>query len=91
MRVVEKIFRMAAEGLGLNAIQGRLHAAGVPTAKGKPVWDTPDDTARHSERHVSHGTSLKSSPYWGCAVPKHTDMLPWLRSSYVASAKEVKR
>ena len=39
MRVVEKIFRMAAEGLGLNAVQGRLHAAGVPTARGKPVWD----------------------------------------------------
>ncbi len=39
MLVVRKIFRMAAEGLGLNAIQGRLHAAGVPTATGKPVWD----------------------------------------------------
>ena len=39
MCVVESIFRMAAEGLGLNAIQGRLHAAGVPTATGKPVWD----------------------------------------------------
>jgi hypothetical protein len=38
MRVVERIFRMAAEGLGLNAIQGRLHAASVPTAKGKLVW-----------------------------------------------------
>src|SRR5918998_4100082 len=39
MRVVEKIFRMAAEGLGIRAIQGRLHAAGVPTATDKPVWD----------------------------------------------------
>ena len=39
MRVVEKIFRMAAEGLGLNAMQGHLHAAGVLTATGKPVWD----------------------------------------------------
>jgi site-specific DNA recombinase len=39
MRVVEKIFRMAAEGLGIRAIQDRLHAAGVPTATGKPVWD----------------------------------------------------
>jgi site-specific DNA recombinase len=39
MRVVEKIFRMAAEGLGLRAMQDRLHAAGVPTATGKPVWD----------------------------------------------------
>jgi site-specific DNA recombinase len=39
MRVVEKIFHMAADGLGLNAIQSRLHAAGVSTATGKPVWD----------------------------------------------------
>lgn len=39
MRVVEKIFRMAAGGLGLNAMQGHLHAAGVPTATGKLVWD----------------------------------------------------
>jgi site-specific DNA recombinase len=39
MRVVEKIFRMAADGLGLSAIQSRLHAAGVSTATGKPVWD----------------------------------------------------
>ncbi|HET6885309.1 MAG TPA: recombinase family protein, partial [Rubrobacteraceae bacterium] len=39
MRVVEKIFRMAAEGLGLHAIQGHLYSAGVPTATGKPVWD----------------------------------------------------
>jgi site-specific DNA recombinase len=39
MRVVEKIFRMAAEGLGIRAVQSRLSAAGVPTATGKPVWD----------------------------------------------------
>src|SRR5918992_3452439 len=39
MRVVEKIFRMAAEGLGIRAIQSRLRAAGIPTATGKPVWD----------------------------------------------------
>jgi Recombinase len=40
MRVVEKIFRMAAEGLGLSAIQGGLCAAGVPTATGKKsVWE----------------------------------------------------
>jgi site-specific DNA recombinase len=39
MQVVEKIFRMAADGLGLRAMQGRLCAAGVPTATGKPVWD----------------------------------------------------
>jgi site-specific DNA recombinase len=39
MRVVEKIFRMAAEGLGIRAIQSRLRTAGIPTATGKPVWD----------------------------------------------------
>jgi hypothetical protein len=37
MRVVEKLFRMAAEGLGGRAMQSRLRAAGVPTATGKPV------------------------------------------------------
>jgi site-specific DNA recombinase len=39
MRVVEKIFRMVADGLELNAIQSCLHAAGVSTATGKPVGD----------------------------------------------------
>jgi site-specific DNA recombinase len=39
MRIVEKIFRLAAEGLGLTAIQGRLYAEGIPTRTGKPVWD----------------------------------------------------
>jgi site-specific DNA recombinase len=39
MQVVEKIFRMAAEGQGLHAMQSRLRAAGVSTATGKPVWD----------------------------------------------------
>src|SRR5215216_1244564 len=39
MRVVERIYRLAAEGLGLSAIQGRLYAEGVPTRTGKPAWD----------------------------------------------------
>jgi site-specific DNA recombinase len=38
MKVVEKIFRLAAEGLGFNAIQNRLLLEGVPTAEGKRVW-----------------------------------------------------
>jgi site-specific DNA recombinase len=39
MQVVEKIFRMAADGMGLIAIQGRLYAEEVPTQTGLPVWD----------------------------------------------------
>ena len=39
MAVVEKVFRMAAEGLGTWKIQARLHAAGVPAPMGGPVWD----------------------------------------------------
>jgi site-specific DNA recombinase len=39
MAVVEKVFRMAAEGMGTWTIQARLHAAGIPTPKGGPVWD----------------------------------------------------
>jgi site-specific DNA recombinase len=39
MAVVEKVFRMAAEGLGTWTIQARLHAAGVPAPMGWPVWD----------------------------------------------------
>lgn len=35
MEIVEKIFRMAADSLGLNAMQSRLLAAGVPTVTGK--------------------------------------------------------
>src|SRR5215216_5728807 len=61
MRIVERIFRMAAENLGLNAIQGHLHAAGVPTATGKPVWDlqmirrviASDMYRRHSFEEIS--------------------------------------
>jgi site-specific DNA recombinase len=36
--VVEKIFRMAAEGLGLRAMQSRLHAEGIPSPKGGRTW-----------------------------------------------------
>jgi site-specific DNA recombinase len=39
MQVVETIFHLAAEGLGLNAIQGRLYDESIPTRTGKPVWD----------------------------------------------------
>jgi site-specific DNA recombinase len=38
MKVVEKIFRLAAEGLGFHALQNRLLSEGVPTAEGKRVW-----------------------------------------------------
>ena len=36
--VVEKIFRLAADGLGPRAIQRRLLSERVPTAEGKQVW-----------------------------------------------------
>jgi site-specific DNA recombinase len=38
MLVVEKIFRLAAEGLGRSAIQRRLHLEGIRTQKGGEVW-----------------------------------------------------
>jgi site-specific DNA recombinase len=38
MLVVEKVFRMAASGLGPGAIQIRLYAEGVPSPTGKRVW-----------------------------------------------------
>ncbi len=38
MVVVEKMFRMAAEGLGTGAIQTRLHAEGIRSPKGSPTW-----------------------------------------------------
>src|SRR5215204_3899041 len=39
MVVVEKVFEMAAAGLGLRAIQAHLHSAGMTTRKGGSVWD----------------------------------------------------
>ena len=39
MAVVEKLFRMAADGLGTWKIQASLHAAGVPAPMGGQVWD----------------------------------------------------
>ena len=39
MLVVEKVFRLAAEGLGTWAIQRRLASEGVPAPKGGSVWD----------------------------------------------------
>jgi len=38
MVVVEKVFRMAASGLGPGAIQTRLYAEGVPSPTGKRMW-----------------------------------------------------
>jgi site-specific DNA recombinase len=39
MAVVEKIFRMAAEGRGVTRIQSVLHNEGIPSPRGRPVWD----------------------------------------------------
>jgi site-specific DNA recombinase len=39
MKVVEKVFRMAAEGLGVTAIRTRLRSEGIPSPKGREVWD----------------------------------------------------
>jgi site-specific DNA recombinase len=38
MLVVEKIFRMATEGLGVRSMQSRLYAEGVPPPKGGLAW-----------------------------------------------------
>lgn len=38
MIIVERIFGMAAEGLGVRAMQARLHMEGVTTPTGKPLW-----------------------------------------------------
>ncbi len=39
--VVEKIFRLAAEGHGTKAIQTRLYREGVPSPTGKEAWHRP--------------------------------------------------
>ena len=39
MKVVEKVFRMAAEELGVMAIRTRLRSEGIPSPKGGKVWD----------------------------------------------------
>jgi site-specific DNA recombinase len=39
MAVVEKVLRLAADGLGQRAIQTRLFREGVPSPTGKPHWD----------------------------------------------------
>ena len=38
MVVAERIFRLAAEGLGPQAIQTRLHDEGTPSPTGDPLW-----------------------------------------------------
>jgi hypothetical protein len=38
MVVAERVFRMAAEGLGPQAIQTRLHDEGTPSPTGDPLW-----------------------------------------------------
>jgi site-specific DNA recombinase len=38
MRIVEKIFSMAASGMGPKAMQTRLYAEGVPSPTGKAMW-----------------------------------------------------
>ena len=37
--MVEKIFRMAAEGRGVTRIQSVLYNEGIPSPRGRPVWD----------------------------------------------------
>jgi len=39
MVVVERVFRMAAEGFGVGKIQSRLYAEGLPSPRGRDVWD----------------------------------------------------
>src|SRR5918999_1463837 len=39
MVVVKKIFRMAAEGSGVSKIQTALYREGIPSPRGRPVWD----------------------------------------------------
>jgi hypothetical protein len=38
MKIVEKIFRMAASGMGPKAMQTRLYAEGMPSPTGKAMW-----------------------------------------------------
>src|SRR5215212_6321143 len=38
MRIVEKIFRMAASGMGPKAMQTRLYAEGIPSPTGNAMW-----------------------------------------------------
>jgi site-specific DNA recombinase len=38
MRIVEKIFRMAASGMGPKAMQTRLYAEGIPSPTGMAMW-----------------------------------------------------
>jgi site-specific DNA recombinase len=39
MAIVEKIFRYAAEGVPVRAIQAHLHVEGIPAPQGGRVWD----------------------------------------------------
>ncbi len=41
MHVIRKVFEMAAEGLGVGAIQSRLHAQGIHAPKGGRIWARP--------------------------------------------------
>ncbi|MDP9458169.1 MAG: recombinase family protein [Actinomycetota bacterium] len=41
MQVIRKVFEMAAEGLGVGAIQSRLHAQGIHAPKGGRIWARP--------------------------------------------------
>src|SRR5215204_2027425 len=38
MQIVEKIFRMAASGMGPKAMQTRLYAEGIPSPTGNAMW-----------------------------------------------------
>ncbi len=40
-RVVERIFRLAADGCGTKAIQTRLYREGIPSPTGKELWHRP--------------------------------------------------
>jgi hypothetical protein len=59
MLVVEKVFGMAASGLGPGAIQTRHHAEGVPSPTGKRMW----------QRQVLRRMAASATPSARCASP----------------------
>jgi hypothetical protein len=63
MKVVEKVFRMAAEGLGVMAMRTRLRSEGMPSPKDGEAWDPCMLRIMALATYTDH-TAAKRSPYW---------------------------
>jgi site-specific DNA recombinase len=81
MEVVERIFRMAAEGSGVCKIQTALYHEGIPSPRGRPVWDRRVLRKIVARTTTGHSPSRRFRSWW-----RRRSRRGWMRASPTASS-----